>query len=108
MYVVFEKSALPYLNLAFLDYRWKYEFTKEIFSNVTERTLTAEAPQYQTVLELDRKVREKTLPPHLNNMSPDDEHCTPSMYMRGCLLSQFRSVSKWQSRLHPCIFSEFR
>lgn len=61
---------------------------------MTELTLTAEAPQYQTVLELDRKVREKTLPPHLNVfMSPEDEHCTPSVYMRGCLLGQYRSVS---------------
>lgn len=89
-----EKLGLPYLNSAFSDYRWKYEFTKEIFSTVTELTLTAEAPQYQTVLELDRKVREKTLPPHLNVfMSPEDEHCTPSVYMRGCLLGQYRSVS---------------
>jgi hypothetical protein len=61
---------------------------------VTELTLTAEAPQYKIVLELDRKVREKTLPPHLNMfMSPEDEDCTPSVYMRGCLLGQFRSVS---------------
>ncbi|KAF9469100.1 fungal-specific transcription factor domain-containing protein [Collybia nuda] len=75
-------------------YRWKYEFTKEIFSTVTELTLTAEPPRYQTVLELDRKVREKTLPSHLNVfMSPEDEHCTPSVYMRGCLLGQYRSVT---------------
>ncbi|KAG6837547.1 hypothetical protein H0H93_007728 [Arthromyces matolae] len=74
-------------------YQWKYEFTKEIFSTVTELTLTAEPPHYQTVLDLDRKVREKTLPPHLNVfLSPEDEHCTPSVYMRGCLLGQYRTV----------------
>ncbi|KAG6813503.1 hypothetical protein H0H92_010528 [Tricholoma furcatifolium] len=76
------------------DYRWKYEFTKEIFSTVTESTLTAEPPHYQTVLDLDRKVREKLLPPHLNVfMSAEDEHCTPSVYMRGCLLAQYRTVA---------------
>ncbi|KAG6855101.1 hypothetical protein C0991_006030 [Blastosporella zonata] len=75
-------------------YQWKFEFTKEIFSTVTELTLTAEPPHYQTVLDLDRKVREKTLPPHLNVfMSPEDEHCTPSVYMRGCLLAQYRTVT---------------
>ncbi|KAF8076284.1 fungal-specific transcription factor domain-containing protein [Lyophyllum atratum] len=74
-------------------YRWKYEFTKEVFSTVTELTLTAEAPNYETVLELDRKVREKALPPHLNVfMNSEDEHCTPSEYMRGCLLGQYRTV----------------
>ncbi|KAG6891283.1 hypothetical protein C0992_009475 [Termitomyces sp. T32_za158] len=75
-------------------YQWKYEFTKEIASTVTELTLTAEPPHYQTVLDLDRKVREKALPPHLNVfMSPEDEHCTPSVYMRGCLLGQYRTVN---------------
>ncbi|RDB22452.1 putative transcriptional regulatory protein C1F7.11c [Hypsizygus marmoreus] len=75
-------------------HQWKYEFTKDIFSTVTELTLTAEVPKYQTVLELDRKVREKALPPHLNVfLSPEDEHCTPSVYMRGCLLSQYRTVA---------------
>ncbi|GLB33705.1 putative fungal specific transcription factor [Lyophyllum shimeji] len=74
-------------------YRWKYEFTKEVFSTVTELTLTAEPPNYQTVLELDRKVREKTLPPHLNVfMSTEDEYCTPAAYMRGCLLGQYRTI----------------
>lgn len=76
------------------DDRWKHEFTKEIFSAVTEHTLTAAAPSYQTVLELDRKVREKRLPATLNVfLSPEDEKCTPAVYMHGCLLSQYRAVS---------------
>ncbi|KAF9452456.1 hypothetical protein P691DRAFT_697077 [Macrolepiota fuliginosa MF-IS2] len=75
-------------------YRWKYEFCKDIISAVLEQTLTAQAPQYRTILELDRKVREKRLPPHLNVfMSPEEEHFTPSVYMRGCMLGQFRSVT---------------
>ncbi|KAF9263504.1 hypothetical protein L218DRAFT_927132 [Marasmius fiardii PR-910] len=75
-------------------YQWKYEFCRDILTQVIELTLTAEPPDYQTVLDLDRKVREKTLPPHLNMfMNPGDEHCTPSTYMRGCLLGQFRAIS---------------
>ncbi|KAF6762713.1 fungal-specific transcription factor domain-containing protein [Ephemerocybe angulata] len=75
-------------------YRWKYEFARDIFPFLIEHTLAAEAPKYETILELDRKVREKTLPPHLNVfMNVDDDNCTPSVYMRRCLLGQYRSVA---------------
>ncbi|KAF7313707.1 Zn(2)-C6 fungal-type domain-containing protein [Mycena chlorophos] len=75
-------------------YEWKYTFTRDVFSLITERTLTAEAPSYETVLELDRLVRAKTLPPYLNVfMARDDQNCTPSTYLRGCLLGQFRSIA---------------
>ena len=78
------------------DYQWKYEFCKDIFSQILEQTQTAEAPSYETILELDRKVREKILPPHLNKFtSPDDDEITPSSYMHGCLLGQFRTIGKW-------------
>lgn len=80
------------------DYRWKYEFVKEILSSVLEESLTAEAPQYRTILELDRKVREKKLPPHLNViMSPEEEHFTPLVYMRSCILGQYRAISECDS-----------
>ncbi|KAF5393704.1 hypothetical protein D9757_000116 [Collybiopsis confluens] len=70
-------------------FQWKYEFCRDILSQVLELTLTAEPPSYQTVLDLDRKVREKTLPPYLNVfMNPEDEHFTPSAYMRRCFLGQ--------------------
>lgn len=86
-------------------YRWKYEFTKEIFASVIELTLTAEAPQYQTILELDRKVREKTFFPHLNAfISPEDEECTPSVYMKRSLLGQYRSITLLY--LHRSFFAQ--
>jgi hypothetical protein len=73
-------------------FQWKYEFARDILSQVLELTLTAEPPSYQVILDLDRKVREKTLPPHLNVfMSAEDEHCTPAAYMRRCMLGQYRS-----------------
>lgn len=78
------------------DYRWKYEYTRDILTCILEQTLSAEAPKYETILELDRKVREKPLPPHLNVfMTADEEECTPSVYMRRCLLGQYRSVSEY-------------
>ncbi|KAJ6515991.1 hypothetical protein C8R45DRAFT_958312 [Mycena sanguinolenta] len=75
-------------------YEWKYTFTRDVFSVITERTLTAESPTYETVLELDRLVRAKTLPAYLNVfLGREDENCTPSVYMRGCLLGQYRSIA---------------
>ncbi|KIK65366.1 hypothetical protein GYMLUDRAFT_159686 [Collybiopsis luxurians FD-317 M1] len=75
-------------------YQWKYEFCRDILAEVLELTLTAEPPNYQIILDLDRKVRQKSLPQHLNVfMSPEDEHCTPSAYMRRCFLGQLRSIT---------------
>jgi hypothetical protein len=56
-------------------------------------TLSASVPSYSTVLELDRKIREKVLPQSLNVFFSQDDDCTPSTYMRGSLLSQFRSIT---------------
>ncbi|KAF9226456.1 hypothetical protein BS17DRAFT_748181 [Gyrodon lividus] len=74
-------------------FRWKYSFTKDVFIPVTELTLTATPPSYETILELDRKVREKVLPPSLNlyRSSSVDEYTTPTAYVRGRLLFQFRT-----------------
>jgi hypothetical protein len=73
---------------------WKNCFSKDILASVIEVTLKANAPSYDTILELDRKIHEVTLPPSLNvSASKDDGYCPPSAYMRGCLLSQFRSIT---------------
>lgn len=89
-------KKLFYLHTSFFPivWAWKYHFSKEIFASVVEMTLSATAPSYDTILELDRKVRERIIPPSLNVFfSKDDGYCSPSTYMRGCLLSQFRSVT---------------
>jgi hypothetical protein len=65
---------------------------RDIFSAVAEVTLTAQAPQYQAILELDRKVREKPLPVHLSNFIGSEE-CSPSVYMQKCLLWHYRAAS---------------
>ncbi|KAJ7179223.1 hypothetical protein C8R46DRAFT_1324183, partial [Mycena filopes] len=86
-------------------YEWKHTFTRDVFSIITERTLTAESPSYETVLELDRLVRAKTLPAYLNVfLGREDENCTPSAYMRGCLLGQYRSVGGYRFLSSFCCF----
>ncbi|KAF9534816.1 fungal-specific transcription factor domain-containing protein [Crepidotus variabilis] len=72
--------------------RWRYQFMKDVFCHVTEKTLTAEAPSYQTILELDRKVREYSIPSHLNAfIDSKEDGYTPLRYMKRCLLGQYRS-----------------
>jgi len=71
--------------------RWKFEFTKEVFAVIAERTTTAEAPSYQTILELDRKMREKVLPLHLSYyLDPRVQGFSPFKYLKRCLLGLYR------------------
>ncbi|PFH47833.1 hypothetical protein AMATHDRAFT_151154 [Amanita thiersii Skay4041] len=51
---------------------WQCRFAAECVADVTARTLTAEAPSYATIMELDRKVREFPLPEGFSNASPND------------------------------------
>lgn len=63
---------------------------------VLELTLSTVPPSYETILDLDRRVREKVLPPSLNlyRSGSADEYTTPSSYIRGRFLSQFRTSSE--------------
>lgn len=57
---------------------WQFRFAAECVADVTARTLTAEAPSYATVMELDRKVREFPLPEETqdkNDMATSFRRC---------------------------------
>ena len=85
--------VLPSLNRRMLlVYRWKFEFMKDIFVPVAEAILTPQTPQYQAILELDRKVREKPLPIHFRNFLGSEE-CSPSVYIQKCMLWHYRATS---------------
>lgn len=49
------------LNLALVEI-WQFRFAAECVADVTARTLTAEAPTYAVIMDLDRKVRNFALP----------------------------------------------
>ncbi|KZP03465.1 hypothetical protein FIBSPDRAFT_768908, partial [Athelia psychrophila] len=55
---------------------WKYRFMKEVFTSMIKLTLAANSPSYKTILDLDRKVHEKALPPTVNAGNADDEIST--------------------------------
>jgi hypothetical protein len=50
---------------------WQCRFAAECVAEVTSRVLTAEAPSYATIMELDRKVREFPLPEGMVSSSDD-------------------------------------
>ncbi|KAF6750634.1 fungal-specific transcription factor domain-containing protein [Ephemerocybe angulata] len=66
--------SLPYVDCSFPQYEedfggtskedelWSFRFAAEVVAEVTARTLTAEAPTYATIMELDKRVRDFPLP----------------------------------------------
>jgi hypothetical protein len=66
---------------------WQFRFAAECVADVTARTLTAEAPSYATIMELDRKVREFPLPP-LDEAAPDDVGAS----LQRCVLEHIRET----------------
>ncbi|KAJ7779148.1 fungal-specific transcription factor domain-containing protein [Mycena metata] len=66
---------------------WQFRFAAECVAEVTARTLTAEAPSYATIMELDRKVREFPLPP-LEDPSVEDVGAS----LQRCVLEHIRET----------------
>lgn len=65
---------------------WQFRFAAECVADVTARTLTAEAPSYTTIIELDRKVREFPLPE--DTRDKDDMAAS----FRRCVLEHIRET----------------
>ncbi|KAI0332681.1 hypothetical protein GY45DRAFT_1368915 [Cubamyces sp. BRFM 1775] len=52
---------------------WGFRFAMQCVSEVASKTLTSEAPSYEVIMELDRKVREFPIPPDAAAMQEDLE-----------------------------------
>ncbi|KAJ8076435.1 hypothetical protein PM082_000858 [Marasmius tenuissimus] len=61
--------------------RWGWKFCKDVVSQVTIATLKPHIPDYATILELDKKIREHGVPPDDVKADP------PSLHTRGVRLS---------------------
>jgi hypothetical protein len=68
---------------------WQFKFASECVAEVAARTLTAEAPSYATIMELDKKVREFPLPEDSLNSRSDF-----STAFQRCVLEHIRETSK--------------
>lgn len=66
---------------------------------MAEATLTAHSPSYNTVLNLDRKVREISFPasfkPYVTREDGEAEFYSSTLSLRGFYASQHRTVSKY-------------
>ena len=63
---------------------WTWQYTR-LLHQVMTTAFGAKVPPYSTVLDLDRKVRDFPVPPHLrpNCTLPNFEQMLPSFFMRG-------------------------
>jgi hypothetical protein len=59
---------------------------------IIEQTLLAQPPSYQTILELDRKVRAKKLLSHLEDPFYDYDADSPAEYMHRNTITQLRTI----------------
>ncbi|KAJ7229993.1 fungal-specific transcription factor domain-containing protein [Mycena pura] len=78
-------------------WRSKYIFSRDIWLALAEATLAAKTPGYDTVLELDRRVRELSVPdsfkPYPTRADGEKEYHSSAASLRGFYASQYRTVS---------------
>ncbi|KAK7052073.1 Zn(2)-C6 fungal-type domain-containing protein [Favolaschia claudopus] len=91
--------SLAYIDCSFPTYEndkardalfevWQFRFAAECVAEVTSRTLTAEAPSYSTIMELDRKVREFPVPSVFDDALPEDVGAS----LQRCVLEHVRET----------------
>ncbi|KAJ7090825.1 hypothetical protein B0H15DRAFT_778919 [Mycena belliarum] len=89
-------------------WRSKYQFARDIWIELAAATLTAKAPGYTTVLELDRRVREISVPdsfkPYVTRADGEEEYYSSSASLRGFYASQYRTVT--MIYLHRSFFAQ--
>ncbi|KAH8825486.1 hypothetical protein DL96DRAFT_1608970 [Flagelloscypha sp. PMI_526] len=80
-------------------FRCKHEAVRDCYLNVVETLLAATPPKYETIIELDRKVREKEIPAHLNRIlieprhgSSHESNLTAPQFTHTCMLGVVRSA----------------
>ncbi|KAJ7034066.1 fungal-specific transcription factor domain-containing protein [Mycena alexandri] len=89
-------------------WRSKYHFARDIWMAMAEATLAAKPPGYATVLELDRRVRELSVPdsykPYPTRADGEAEYFSSSARLRGAFAGQYRAVT--MIYLHRSFFAQ--
>ncbi|KAH8825492.1 hypothetical protein DL96DRAFT_1817038 [Flagelloscypha sp. PMI_526] len=76
-------------------FRCKHEFVRDCYLDVVETLVGATPATYEMILELDRKVREKEIPGHLNRIivnAEDGPSLTAPEFLHTCMLGIARSI----------------
>ncbi|KIY49091.1 hypothetical protein FISHEDRAFT_13948, partial [Fistulina hepatica ATCC 64428] len=87
---------------------WCWEFFRTIYSQVMDLTMSSEEVEYQTVLELDRRIRE-SMPPaefsqHYTGDSSERTDKMPSQYSQARFANQLRAITLLH--LHKLYFTQ--
>ncbi|KAG6917879.1 hypothetical protein DXG01_000649 [Tephrocybe rancida] len=89
-------------------WRMKYTFGRDLFLSVSDATLVAKSPDYSTILEIDRKVREIPFPtsfkPYVTRQDGDELYYSSSHSLQGFYASQHRTVTMLY--LHRSYFAQ--
>ncbi|KAK0210193.1 fungal-specific transcription factor domain-containing protein, partial [Desarmillaria ectypa] len=95
-------------DIEFGFWRMKHVFARDIFSAVVDATLTAQAPSYATILDLDKKVRQITFPasfnPYVKLEDGREEYYSSAKSLKDFYASQHRTVTMLY--LHRSYFAQ--
>ncbi|KAJ6520347.1 fungal-specific transcription factor domain-containing protein [Mycena sanguinolenta] len=86
----------------------KYHFSRDIWMALAEATLAARPPGYATVLELDRRVRELSMPdsykPYPTRADGEEQYYSSAASLRAAYAGQYRAVT--MIYLHRSFFAQ--
>ncbi|KAH9839731.1 fungal-specific transcription factor domain-containing protein [Rhodofomes roseus] len=86
-------------------WHFKMIFSRDIYSPIVETMLAAKGPTYNTILDLDRRIRQMTLPPIKLYLRPDDDdYNNPALCMKSYLMSHYRSLT--MIHIHRTFFAQ--
>ncbi|KZT00577.1 uncharacterized protein LAESUDRAFT_732177 [Laetiporus sulphureus 93-53] len=86
-------------------WNFKMVFSREVFSPVVDSMLSAKAPSYTAILELDRRIRQVQLPAVKLYLRPDDDdYNNPALCMKSYLMSHYRSLT--MIHIHRTFFAQ--
>lgn len=76
----------------------KHSFARDIYNSLAGATLVARSANYNTILDLDRKVRETTFPasfnPYVGREAGEEVFHSSSLCLRDFYASQHRTVGE--------------
>ncbi|KAH8827586.1 hypothetical protein DL96DRAFT_1463730 [Flagelloscypha sp. PMI_526] len=78
-------------------FNWKHQFARDILFDILETRLAVVPPSYETILTLDRRIREIPIPQHLNTLSFEDidETRPPNRILQSGLPGLLRSARRF-------------
>lgn len=94
-------ALLQFAHSPWIVCRWMHGFTRAVYAPLTEVLLSAIPPKYETILEMDRLVREHAVPSHLCQLLDEDNFQSVKDNFQGMLACLCRAVGQFFLTLTP-------